>query len=97
MVADLRAVTATSPKREIAEALRLWNGQKLVSANVDARNGATRLDFDLGAALTIRRDSPRQLDEVWKLYRPSGYVLVVRSDGMVSHERGTRTERWRPL
>ena len=74
--------------------LRFLDGQRLLAAGVDPDNGITELLFDLGAALRLWADRSEPVD-VWALYKPNGRVLLIRSDGLYSHERGTAAERWR--
>ncbi len=83
--------SGSSPLRRIDAALRHLEGQKLVAAAVDERSGATRLAFDLGGVLHVRRRA-RNADELWMLYEPSGYVLSVHGDGSWSHEPGSGTD-----
>ena len=90
---------ATRSARARTQALACLSGQRLVAAAVDPGTAATRLDFDLGAALHVRRAAPDEPDEMWLLYRPSGYVLAVRGSGEYDHRpgNGRREPRWRPI
>jgi hypothetical protein len=91
---DPRPITATSIPMRRMRSLRFLDGQRLLAAGVDPDNGITELLFDLGAALRLWADRSEPVD-VWALYKPSGRVLLIRSDGLYSHERGTAAERWR--
>lgn len=93
---DEGPVTPAASGRRIAEALALLTGQRLARAAVEPGTGATRLEFDLGGVLEVR-GSVCDDGALWSLYRPSGYVLSVRTDGQYSHERGTHDSRWRPM
>jgi hypothetical protein len=80
-----------------ADALRCLDGQRFVAATVDRLTGFTRLEFDLGAVLELRRFSANEHEEMWSLYRPNDFVLTVRNDGRYKHERATSKGegRWR--
>jgi hypothetical protein len=93
---DATRVTTSSSLRRKNDALRWLDGQKLTQAVVAPRTGTTRLSFDLGATLRLW-GSVSDEREIYSLYKPCGFVLVVRTDGLFSHERGTRRERWRPI
>jgi len=68
-------------------------GQELVSVAVEPETGATRFVFDLGCVLHCRRFKRDTDDELWMLYKPSGYVLSVHGNGTFSHQRGTEVEK----
>jgi hypothetical protein len=85
-----RHVTSTSRQRDMALGLSRLEGQVLIDASVDAETGRTRLAFDLGATLDIRRMSAGTVEELWSLYRPRGYVFSVYGDGTHMHERRKR-------
>jgi hypothetical protein len=80
-----------------APALRCLNGQRFVDGRVDECTGFTRLEFDLGGVLELRRFSANELEELWSLYRPNDFVLTIRNDGRYQHERATSKGegRWR--
>lgn len=87
-IKDFDEVTsATSYKRKIRALARL-DGQKLVSVSVNSETSATKLDFDLGATLSIRRTSKKSDTDIWSLYKPDGYVLSVRADGKYHDDPG---------
>jgi len=86
--------TGSSSFRRIERATKHLDGQKLVSVDVDPETGATRFDFDLGCALHCRRYDRDSDRELWILYKPRGYVLSVRGNGCVSHQRSTELNRW---
>jgi hypothetical protein len=69
----------------MARALRVLNGQSLVSVGVDPMDGGSTFTFDLGCVLETRpaqegtyKEEPA---EQWMLYQPSGEVLTIRGDG----------------
>ena len=89
--ADGRVVKWTSPKRVTAEALLDLDGQKLTRVEVNRETGATRFDFDLGLRLDVWRMTRKHLgDDLWKLYKPNGYVLSARGDGSCHYRDGWR-------
>jgi hypothetical protein len=93
---DAPPVTASSSQKHMRESLQLLDGQRLVEASVELRNGATALRFDLGGLLEFR-GSFCDTGEMWTLYKPGGYFLSIRSDGCFSHHRGSGADRWRRL
>ena len=86
--------TGSSSYRRIERAVSQFEGQKLVSVTMDPDTCATRFTFDLGCILRCRRFEPDSKQELWMLYKPSGYVLSVCGEGHIDHQRGT--ERARP-
>ena len=100
MLPDVEPVSYSGPSRVVREwALKRLCGQSLTEASVDPSTGFTRLVFDLGAVLEIRRQSAPWDMEMWLLYRPRGFVLAVRGTGEYHHGRGTSTAlpRWRAI
>lgn len=93
---DQAGVTAESEGSDRSTALRYLDGQRLVSADVGAADGATRLVFDLGAELTID-GSDCDEGEMWTLYKPRHTVLSVRSDGTYGSGSSAKSRRWLPL
>jgi hypothetical protein len=93
---DAAPVTASSNRRKIDQALALLDGQHLVEASIQGRDGSTRMEFDQGGVVSIR-GSLGEDGEMWSLYDPGGYVLTVRTDGQYSHSLGTASERWRAI
>lgn len=79
--------TGASSQRRIDRATLQLSGQKLVSATVDEKTGATRFQFDLGAELHCRRYDANSREELWLLYRPNGEVLSVSGDGSLLNQR----------
>lgn len=86
---DLPLATSSSSLRRIQKAIALLDGQQLASVTVDPETGATRFGFDLGCVLHSRRFKRDSDDELWMLYKPSGYVLSVYRNGTFSHHRGS--------
>jgi hypothetical protein len=96
---DADPVTSATSIGRISDALRWLDGQKLVGFRIHSQTGATTLEFDLGAELTVRRRrKPKNgdVDELWSLYQPTGRVLIVRGDGSYSNESAREQRRWRP-
>jgi len=81
-----RVATSSSSLKKRLLAVRDLDGQKLVEASVRRKTGSTRLTFDLGGVLEMRRRSPKDHDNLWLLYEPDGSVLTVRGDGTLSHD-----------
>ncbi len=79
----LKAVTSTSD-RDKKRILKLLCGQKLTQININSQTGKTRLLFDLGAELEVRRMRPNA-EEVWLLYDPNDYCLSINGDGTYSY------------
>lgn len=80
--------TGASSLRRIERAIRELDGQQLVSVAIRPETGATLFTFDLGCVLHCRRHEKNTDDELWTLYKPSGYVLSVYGNGTFSHDRG---------
>ena len=68
-------------------------GQYLKNVEINNDNGCTRFLFDQGGELEVRRFEKDSEDELWLLYKPSGYVLTVTGDGSVTHEPGSGIDR----
>ena len=97
---DGPSVTGTMSSQRIARALVYLDGQKLKSVLVRPSTGATRLAFDLGAVLEVRRFQKDHHDDLWILYKPNGYSLAVNGQGSVNHSRGSTAVsevRWQSL
>jgi hypothetical protein len=90
---NLEMGTGSSSLRRIKRATSQLAGQALVSVDVEPETGATRFVFDLGCVLHCRRFERDADDELWTLYKPSGYVLSVHGNGTFSHQRGTEIEK----
>lgn len=74
-----------SDEQTIDRALAVLDGQALVAVEVDAADGRSRFEFDLGCAL-ITQPIPgeNELDVQWMLFQQSGQLLRVRRDGKYS-------------
>jgi len=97
---DFGEVTSASSYRSKQMALARLEGQKLTYASVNSITCATRLDFDLGARLYIRRTSIMGTGDIWSLYKPDGYVLSVRADGKYYDIPGNSDPEkiiWKPI
>lgn len=81
--------TGASSRRRIEQAMSGLSGQKLVTLSVNAINGQTQFQFDLGGQLTCRRMNRHCDDELWSLYRPKGRVLVMYANGTYQHGRSS--------
>ena len=89
----LELATGSSSIRRIERATVQLGGQELVSVEVEQETGGTRFAFDLGCVLHCRRFRQDTDDELWTLYKPSGYVFSVHGNGTFSHKRGTEVEK----
>ena len=71
--------STSSSARARADAVAQLNGQRLVDVEV-SESGVTRLTFDLGITLELRRmdDEP---GTIWDLYLPNEMVLSLETDG----------------
>lgn len=87
-----KIATNTSAFKKRTLAANQLNGQKLLAVEITPATGATRFTFDLGGVLSILRRG-RNDDELWLLYKPSGYVLSVRGDGTYCHCPGSGTDK----
>jgi hypothetical protein len=76
---DLLA-SVSSSNRQIRKVVDWLEGQKLVHAQICDRTGKTRLDFDLGAQVEIRRCDANSKEILWYLYGPNT-VCWVKGDG----------------
>lgn len=89
----LSLATGSSSIRRINRATAQLEGQKLVSAKVEPKTGATLFAFDLKCVLHCRRFERDSDAVLWMLYKPNGYVLSVHGSGAFSHQRGTEVEK----
>jgi hypothetical protein len=90
---ELPLATGSSSFRQIERATAQLEGQKLVRVEVEPRTSATCFAFDLGCLLRCRRFERDTDDELWILYKPSGYVLSVQGNGMFYHQRATEANK----
>ena len=93
-------VTGSTSRRKILKALARLNGEKLRSVAVRPDTGATSFSFDLGSTLAVRRFEKDSVDDLWILFKPSGYVLAVNGRGEITHHRGSVPQdevKWRAL
>lgn len=81
-----RAASNLSKYRKIKKATAKLNGQKLTKVEIDAETGTTKFEFDLGGILEVRRWKKKSKDDLWILYKPNGYTLVVKGNGRYSHQ-----------
>ncbi len=75
----LSAVSSSSDKKK-TEVCELLCGQKLVHIEINSKTGKTKLLFDLGGELVIRRPS-QEAEKLWILYDSNSYCLSVHGDG----------------
>ena len=54
-----------------------------------------RFIVSAGSDDDVRRFERDSEDELWLLYKPSGYVLSVRGDGQYSHRPGSGSDKRR--
>jgi hypothetical protein len=78
-----------SSDSKIEEALRILNGQQLISVNIDRSSRHTKFEFDLGAVFETAPyedlDDDGDPYESWLLFFPDGNVLTYRADGKFSN------------
>ena len=87
--------TSSSPRSKKDDTIRYFWGQKLDRVEIDSKLFQTRLFFDLGAELVVRR--PRDITkEVWILYEPNGYCLSLFGNGKYLHMPAKSTDRRPP-
>ncbi|MBL0345362.1 hypothetical protein, partial [Candidatus Villigracilis affinis] len=99
-IKDYDEVTGDTSYKRKTMALTRLDGQKLIHASVDPQTSTTRLDFDLGAILSIRRISIKNDGDIWSLYKPDNSVLSVRGDGKYSDDPGeteSGKSNWKPI
>jgi hypothetical protein len=98
---DGTSATSRSGRRRKDIACARLEGEKLLDIALTPRNGRTQFHFDLGGLLEVwpySRPSNEEPDDLWCLYKPSGYVLTVRSDGHYQHRRSRESrETWQPI
>jgi hypothetical protein len=80
---DRQLAHSESPDVRINRAVHFLNGQEIRRVEIDATDGRTLFEFDLGGIL---RTWPCDgADEQWMLFDPSGNVLTVRADGRFAY------------
>lgn len=95
---SVSAASSSSSYLQKSKAMSKLQGQILEQVCINPRSGATRFEFDLGGVLEVRRFERDSKDDLWILYKPSGYVLTIRGDGQYSHmHKSNMKEKWRPL
>ncbi len=82
----------SSSQKDMKRAFMHLNGQKLRSFHIHPDTGRTRLTFDLGGELDIRRFEKDSVDELWILYEPNGYCLSVYGNGTYDHNPGSGSD-----
>jgi len=83
-------------------AAKVLTGRSLSSVKVCPLDASTVFSFDRDCTLSIRPsadDVSRDPVEQWKLYQPSGEVLIVRSDGRYANHPGDSNlaASWLPI
>ena len=77
-------VRRTSSARRLDMAVARLKGEKIRTIEIDARTGATRFHFDLGATLDVQ--TPRQFRdeefELWSLHAPGNRYVSVCAGGV---------------
>ncbi len=88
----------------INRALGVLNGQALSGVHVDATNGGSQFEFDLGCVLRTHPAPDGSYAEEpvdqWMLYQPAGDILTVRGDGSYAINPRTAPESsstWAPI
>ena len=91
-ILELPGVSRTfdnSADRQIEEAVRILDGQKLTSVSIDRALRTTTFEFDLGGVLKTepyqQLDSDGEPYESWILFLPDGNVVGYRADGTYHH------------
>jgi len=80
----LTASTSDSYRKKCGVCSLLW-GQKLTQILVRHETGETKLFFDLGAELIIRRPSSNT-KELWLLYCPNDYCISIHGNGTYDYK-----------
>ena len=89
--------TNSSSDKKIEVAVHSLSGEKLTKVHVDSNGRFSRFVFDLGGVVETRGIGK---SDQWLLYEPSGYVLVLRGDGLYHHQRGNVSQdklKWRDI
>lgn len=89
--------TDLSTHKKIEDAICSLSGERLIKVHVNSNGRSTRFAFDLGGVVETMDIGKR---DQWLLYEPSGYVLVLRGDGLCHHQRGNVSRdklKWRAL
>jgi len=94
---DFGPVTGASSLRQIRMGISRLRGQELTAISVAGRNAFSRLSFDLGAELEVRRTGPTEEGELWTLFSKRGPCLSVRGDGCYVLGETKPKARWRRL
>lgn len=86
---DMEPTSGSSSYRRIIKTQARLDGQKLVSANVNPRNGSTRLVFDTATVLDIKRPGRDYNHQLWTLRSHEQEYLTVYGDAQYSLSDGT--------
>ena len=89
--------TDSSSDKKIEVAVHSLCGERLTKVHIDSNGRSTMFVFDLGGVVETRGIGK---SDQWLLYEPSGYVLVLRGDGLYHHQRGNVSRdklKWRAL
>jgi len=87
--------SSSSPMARRRRAIALLSGQKLQSVKVGRDTGWTCFGFDLVCRLEVGPPPEEGDEELWLLYKPSGYVLAVRQDLTYDHVPVSETDKRR--
>lgn len=82
-------IVDSSSDKQIEEAIKILDGQKLTSVDIDRTTRTTKFQFDLGGLLSTapyeQSDSDGEPYECWMLFLPDGNVVGYRADGTYHH------------
>ncbi len=99
-IKDFDEVSGAASYKRKRMALARLDGQKLINVSVNPETSATKLSFDLGAVLSIRRLEIKSDGDIWSLYQPNDNVLSVRADGKYYDDPGDTEfgkHIWKPI
>jgi hypothetical protein len=88
-------VSTSSTDKKKNKVCPLLCGQKLTHVSVNHTTGETKLLFDLGAELNIRRPDDKA-KELWLLYGPDDYCLSINGNGTYDYKPSSGTDT-RPI
>ncbi len=81
-----KLASSSSGRKRIDIAAIYLDGQVLAGFKINYQTGATRLEFDLGGVLEIRRCEASSVDDLWFLYGPT-QILSVKGNGTWESEK----------
>jgi len=93
-----RRIGTSRSRSDLQRIVHSLNGQKLVRFSIQSRGQDCVFEFDLGGLLVTNRLGPE--DEQWRLFEPTGYVLILRGDNRYSYIRSNAPRDagpWKPI